>query len=272
MIAHQRLTRPAKEILKKGFPSLWIRWHQAHCVVEPELAFLKHVVSRDGIAVDIGANFGLYTRELARIARVVHAFEPSKSMADVLRRTSPANVVVHETALSDRIGEAALRIPQSVDGPVHSLASLEPNAAGLAEPFVSIDVPIARLDSVLRDNVNFVKIDVEGHELKVLEGAHGLVEQSKPIFLVEAEERHRDGAVSSIFQFFSSRAYRGFFVLDNDVHGVEDFAAALMQNRGSLQPDGGRKPGCPYINNFFFFPPSLDGWQMLAAAARSRSN
>jgi hypothetical protein len=98
------------------------------------------------------------------------------------------------------------------------------------------------------------------------------LERSKPIFLVEAEEGHRCGAVSSIFRFFRDRGYDGFYLLDNNVQSAEDFAAASLQNRGSLKPDGGRKPGCPYINNFFFFPPSLDGRQMLAAAARSRSN
>lgn len=268
MIARQRLTRPAKEILRKGFPSLWVRWHLAHCAVEPELALLRHIVPRDGVAVDIGANCGLYTRELAQIANVVHAFEPSKSMADVLRRTSPANVVVHETALSDHVGEASLRIPQGADGPVHSLASLEPNSASLAEAFVSIDVPLARLDSVVRDNVKFVKIDVEGHELKVLEGAKGLLDRSKPIFLVEAEEHHREGAVATIFEFFLSRAYRGFFLLDNAVYAAENFAVRALQDRRSLRPDGGREPGRPYVNNFFFFPVALDGQRLLSAATQ----
>jgi FkbM family methyltransferase len=259
-------------MLKKGFPSLWVRWHLAHCAAELELGLLQYLVPRDGVAVDIGANFGVYTRELARIAREVHAFEPSKSMANALRRTAPSNVVVHEKALSDRAGEAALRTPQNADGPIYSLASLEPNPAVTAEPFVSVDVPLARLDSVLRENVSFVKIDVEGHELKVLEGAHGLLQRSKPIFLVEAEERHRRHAVASVFEFFSSRGYSGFFMLDNDVCAAEDFTAALLQDRASLRADGSRGASRPYINNFFFFPPSMDGRRLLTVAAQSRSH
>jgi hypothetical protein len=101
----------------------------------------------------------------------------------------------------------------------------------------------------------------------VLEGANGLLERSEPIFLVEAEERHRNGAVSSIFDFFFNRAFRGFFLLDNAVRSAEQFAIASLQDHRALQADGGRKPGRPYVNNFFFFPPSLDGQRILTAAA-----
>ncbi|HEX5210693.1 MAG TPA: FkbM family methyltransferase [Pseudolabrys sp.] len=272
MIAAQRLARPAKDMLRKRFPSLWVRWHLAHSAIEPELGLLRYIVPRDGIAVDIGANFGVYSRELARLTDTVHAFEPSKSMADMLRRTAPRNVVVHETALSDHAGEAALRTPEGADGPVYSLASIEPNPGGMTEPFVSVDVPLARLDSVLREHVGFVKIDVEGHELKVLEGARGLLERSKPIFLVEAEERHRRGAVASVCEFFRRYGYRGFFMLDSGAHSTEEFEAALLQDHGSLQSDGSRKPGRAYVNNFFFFPPTVDGRRRLANAAQSRPN
>jgi FkbM family methyltransferase len=267
--AWNQLARAVKETLKQRFPSLWLHWHLARCAVEPELALLKHIVPRDGVAVDIGANFGLYTRELARITDVVHAFEPSKPMAGILRRTSAANVIIHEVALSDRDGEACLRIPKGADGLVHSLASIEQNAAHIKEPCVSIDVPLTRLDSVVRDNVKFVKIDVEGHELKVLEGAIAVLEQSHPIFLVEAEERHRAGAVTSIFRFFREHGYQGLFLKGDSVLGAEAFDAALLQSKDSLRADGSRTPGRHYVNNFFFFPPPFDGRPLLLAGLQS---
>ena len=97
-------------------------------------------------------------------------------------------------------------------------------------------------------------------------GIHGIILVVYRLF--EAEEHHREGAVSSIFEFFLDRAYRGFFLLDNAVCTVEDFAIPALQDRRSLRPDGGREPGRPYVNNFFFFPSHLDGLRVLTEAKK----
>lgn len=254
-----------KGLVKEAFPSLWLRWHfmRRPKSAEIELSFLKNVVPEGATTIDVGANCGLYTRELARLSQSVHAFEPSQAMARLLRQTSAPNVAVHEIALSDRNGEAALLVPQGDGGPVHGLASIEPQAGLMARPHVATNVPTARLDAVMQQDVAFVKIDVEGHELSVLNGAVGLVKRSHPVFLVEAEDRHREDATASVFSFFRDRGYSGLFVDDGDAVPVEEFDAGIFQNPDSLLPNGGRKSGRPYINNFFFFPPGRDGMLML---------
>ena len=142
-------------------------------------------------------------------------------MARLLRRTSARNVSIHEMALSDHDGDAELFIPQADDGLVHGLASLEARADPATTRLVSAHVPIARLDAVIDQDVAFVKIDVEGHELNVLNGAIELLERCQPVFLVEAEDRHRAEATRSVFEFFRSRSYRGVFLKDKDVVAVE---------------------------------------------------
>ncbi len=271
MPAFGKFAHPLRDAFRQRAPSLWVRWHLARCAdsIEPEVALLKHIVPRGGVAVDIGANLGLYTRELARLADAVHAVEPSHEMARLLRRTSPANVVVHEMALSDRHGAARLRIPQREDGLIHSLASIEPDDEHAMGPCQSIDVASARLDSLVAGHVTFMKIDVEGHELKVLQGASGVLDRSHPIVLVEAEERHRPGAVQSIDDFFRSRGYTGHFLQGHQVAGLDEFDAALHQDTGALNADGSRKRGRHYVNNFFFFPSPLDGRERLRAGLRT---
>jgi len=185
-------------------------------------------------------------------------------MARLLRRTSARNVSVHEIALSDHDGDAELFIPQGDDGLVYGLASLEARADPSGRT-VSAHVPIARLDAVIDQDVAFVKIDVEGHELNVLNGAVELLERCQPVFLVEAEDRHRAEATRLVFEFFRSKSYRGFFLKDNDVIGVEQFDSRRLQDAGALRPDGGRKDGQFYVNNFFFFPRHLDGESILSS-------
>jgi hypothetical protein len=107
--------------------------------------------------------------------------------------------------------------------------------------------------------VSFVKVDVEGHELNVLNGAVDLIERCQPVFLVEAEDRHRPDATRQVFDFFRGRDYRGFFLWDDDVVSIDHFNTEELQDADALTPDGGRKPGQAYVNNFFFFPRHLDG-------------
>jgi FkbM family methyltransferase len=255
-----------KELLKDAFPSIWLRWHFMHRPksAERELSYLRKVVPEDAVTVDVGANCGLYTRQLARLSRQVHAFEPSRQMARLLRRTSASNVSVHEIALSDHDGDAELFIPQGDNGLVHGLASLEPRTESSTE-LVSTQVPTARLDAVVHQDVAFVKIDVEGHELNVLNGAVELLERSQPVFLVEAEDRHRAQATRLIFEFFRHKSYRGFFLKDDDVMPIDQFRAEDLQDADALRPDGGRKSGQFYVNNFFFFPEHLDGESILSS-------
>ncbi len=254
-----------KRALKEQFPSLWLRWHFMHRPksAEQELRFLDRIVPEGAVTVDVGANLGLYTRELSRLSKKVYAFEPSHKMADLLRRTSASNVSIHEIALSDQTGNAELFIPQTDQQMVYGLASLEPAIGASSKSVVSISVPTARLDAVVHQNVAFVKIDVEGHELNVLNGAVGLLEQSQPVFLVEAEDRHRAEATRSIFEFFEKRAYKGFFLKEGSAVSVDQFRSEELQDASALLPNGGRKPGRFYVNNFFFFPQHLDGASIL---------
>ncbi|SHG53528.1 methyltransferase, FkbM family [Bradyrhizobium erythrophlei] len=261
MSARQR----TKEMLKETFPSIWVHWHLMHHPksADPELLYLDRIVPEGAVTVDVGANCGLYTRKLARLSRKVHAFEPSRKMADLLRRTSASNVSVHEIALSDQTGSAELFIPQNEREPVYGLASLEPRLGSSNKEVVSINVPTARLDAIVHQDVAFVKIDVEGHELNVLNGAVELLEHSQPVFLVEAEDRHRVQATRSIFEFFERRSYRGFFLKQGNAIPIDQFRPADLQDASALLPDGGRKSGQSYVNNFFFFPQHLDGESIL---------
>jgi FkbM family methyltransferase len=259
------MKQQVKQFTRRRFPSLWLRWLRLRHPdsAEQELGALDRVVGLGGVSVDVGANWGLYTRELARLSRQVHAFEPAHDMAVLLRRTVPHNVAVHEIALSDRSGEADLVIPRAGAHLAHGLASIEPEAISPAGDHVLERVPVCRLDSIVRDGVNFVKVDVEGHELHVLHGASGLINHSSPVFLVEAEERHRAGATRSVFEFFDRRGYDGFFIKDGDVLGIDRFDPDALQNSAALLPDGGRRRGLHYINNFFFFPRAQDGASIL---------
>ena len=153
------------------------------------LKYLRRVVRPGAVVVDVGAHFGVYTEALCTLVGAngkVHAFEPQAPVFEALRRlqSSHDNLTVHRVALSSRAGTCELRVPFLAGGvPEPALATLEAVAAQhRADP-----VAVRTLDSYrdLLPGLAFVKIDVEGHELEVLDGAREVLAECRPVVQVE---------------------------------------------------------------------------------------
>ena len=76
---------------------------------EPELRWLDRWCDRERLAVDVGANVGIWSWHLRRHARGVVAYEPNPDLAAYLQRVVPDNVTVRHAAASDTPGRATLR-------------------------------------------------------------------------------------------------------------------------------------------------------------------
>jgi len=136
-------------------------------------------------ALDVGANVGYVTRRLCRAVQPsghVDAFEPTPLCLPVLRRNTAAftNVTVHPIAVARTGGEVAFYS----DAETHPNNSLYPTREGQAV----IRVPASTLDAWYEANgsprIDFVKIDVEGAEIDVLEGARDMIAGNPQITLV----------------------------------------------------------------------------------------
>jgi FkbM family methyltransferase len=161
---------------------------------EIEIDWVSELGDTSGIALDIGANYGLYTHELSRHYRSIHAFEPNPSMAANIENANLRNVQVHVNAISSQTGRATLYIPRSERAQMPGWASLNkahlPNAAGFDE----IEVACEPLDSFEMTGVSFIKIDVEGHELAALQGAQQTLAANEATLLVEVMQENRADA------------------------------------------------------------------------------
>jgi len=139
---------------------------------------LKNVPTGSGVCIDVGAYVGVYSLNFARRLGpdgVVHAFEPEPSNFAQLSENCGLNsfgakVRPHQIALSNRNDQASFFRNHPESGrPYGSLVHLD-GPTGTAETVATV-----RLDSFLSDEridrVDLLKIDVEAHELEVLEGA-----------------------------------------------------------------------------------------------------
>jgi len=151
------------------------------------LETMKHVPNK-GVAIDVGAHVGIWTRRLAEIFTKVHAFEPVPDHVDCWKVNTQtyANVFLEQVALSN-IAKATKMKQTKHNSGVSSLV-YKPN---LLKTSVEINVSTQTLDSFNLTNVDFIKIDVERHELEVLEGAENTINTYSPVIFIEIDDSER---------------------------------------------------------------------------------
>jgi FkbM family methyltransferase len=140
----------------------------------------------DASAIDVGAHRGDVLAEIVRIApRGRHiGFEPLPSLATQLARRLPT-VDVRTVALSDRAGTADFT--HVLDRPGWSGLEARPTPDGAAARTETITVTLERLDDALPAGYapTLIKIDVEGAELQVLNGARATLAAHRPLVVFE---------------------------------------------------------------------------------------
>ena len=226
---------------------VWRAWRYRMRLDRAEIRYILDHVTSGQCAVDVGAHKGAYTywlqNAVGRQGRVF-VFEPQPLLAARLRGllASATNVIFEEAAVSDRSGEATLVLPPGSSTCGATLEERE-NARN------SQSVRTIALDDYLRAwpslRVSFIKCDVEGHELKVFQGAENVLRTHRPSLLFECEKRHhRNDTMGDVFSYLESLAYDGWFFLRGEQTPLSRFDPGMQ-----AAPD--REP---YVNNFLFTP------------------
>lgn len=188
---------------------------------ERELRILRSVCTKGTVAVDVGANYGAYSFWLGRIYERVVAFEPVEECARFLENAFP-KVDTIRAALGDRNGNALLEIDERDGKIVTTEARIRDDSRTSTGAPRLREVSMRTLDSYKFEDVGFIKIDVEGHELAVLRGAEGTLEAFRPSLIIECEERHREGALDSVREFLGRFGYSCYVIVGKKLVRVED--------------------------------------------------
>ncbi len=175
-------------------------------VIEPEVEGLKEVVGAGDVCFDVGAAYGMYSFALARLvgsAGEVHSFEPQRKPHRILATgallTGVRNLRIARAALGGRSGRGRITVPTRFGLPIHGHAHVGEGVAsapptGLFRGSRSVVTDTFSVDQIRRfrgiPRVDFMKIDVEGYEPTVLDGAEKTLEECRPTLLLEIEQRH----------------------------------------------------------------------------------
>ncbi len=144
-----------------------------HFKIEKALGFVDHRRT----ALDIGAHVGFWSMWLASEFESVYAFEPSQAHAECFSRNVVAdNFMLYPFAVGSR--------------PSTSGMTLDPENSGKACLSEGSQVQIVTIDSFDFQDVDLIKIDVEGYESEVLEGARETIKRCGPVVVFEDNGQH----------------------------------------------------------------------------------
>ena len=144
--------------------------------VVAQATLIKQVLARmtrRGTALDVGAHIGTWTVPLAARFQQVIAFEPVAANRECLEINTAglSNVIVLPVAVSDCAGTGSMSRPNDNSGTYY----LSHGA----------DVLVASLDVIVHNPVDFIKIDVEGLEGRVLAGGERILRRHRPAVFFE---------------------------------------------------------------------------------------
>jgi|GEM_PF-494683 FkbM family methyltransferase len=150
--------------------------------------FLPHIST----FIDIGSNTGLYGLVAANEGKniSVHCFEPQPDCCKTLEKTISLNnwekkVYVHQLGLSNKPNILDLQLTGTGSSFFHEFNN-NPSLPTIKVPVDSLDNQIEKLNI---KKVDFIKIDVEGLEQKVLEGSINILEKDKPVLFIEVAKQ-----------------------------------------------------------------------------------
>ncbi len=200
---------------------------------EPDhVAFLRKWLQPGDVVVDVGANIGLLTVEAARQVAPggrVYAFEPNpyvfSSLVNMVRLNGEQEVVISlPVALSDK--QTLTEFFVSRDPSPTMAKSGFSGQSGDVKVWVLADQLDAQLGKLER--CTLIKIDVEGAEVTVLNGAHKFFDLHSPIVSIEVHGlyfKNPREVAEPVFAFFADRGYQAWNLAKRAQESLEAFLA-----------------------------------------------
>lgn len=152
------------------------------------LKCLQELCPHSRVTLDIGANVCMNSIEYAEFSDWVYAWEPFPQTAEMAQMTIDANEIENITLYNCGLGseqkQYETKAVEKNSGQNHVLP-FKKNAKATG-PTIYVET----LDSYGLNNVDIIKIDVEGFEMEVLQGGEQTIVKNKPIVQVEIDEKH----------------------------------------------------------------------------------
>lgn len=225
--------------------------------LSPELIAALDLLKPGDTVIDVGAAKGGYAYAFGKAVGadgLVIACEPNPASFHELEQcTWNTSVDARQTGIGSAPGELTLHVPRSAGAGVD--AGLGTFTGAFDDSDLVVEVPVTTVDliSAELDQLDLIKIDVEGWELEVLRGARETVERFKPTLVVECERRHLNKIGESEHAFFGWASTHGYSIETIGHPDLTAFAAFDAQDAFNAGDATGYFSDT-YPNNFLLTP------------------
>lgn len=244
----QRYFKSLKNLTKENFSAR---------NVEPELVWIKEFLKNDAVILDIGANVGtfLYQFENKLEHKNIYAFEPNKKLNTRLKRLFPEMNIFSE-ALSDENTTAEFKVPVIKGKTVASRGTLNTSYREKdEEKSYTETVKVVKLDDWMAtkniSRIDFIKIDVEGNEIKTLNGGKNTIRKYRPMLMVEMEQRHHQQPIWNGISEVENWGFEAHYL------NRKTFTLEKLNEEILIKNISDEKNKTEYINNIIFIPKNL---------------
>ena len=187
--------------------------------------FLRKHVLKNGYVLDIGAHMGLYTLLLNDYFVGGFCFEPAKDTFNALRNNLFINNLIEKyipvnSAVSDNTASSTLKVEGIFSGVNHVIETPE-NIGGKTDVVSTVSIDNFLLKNNVTEKIHFLKIDTEGHELKVLKGCLQTLQNNRAVIVL-----FENSSLIELTQLFSSINFK-VFAIDRNGNILSDKKYAL---------------------------------------------
>ena len=162
---------------------------------EQEINLVKKFIKSGTDSIDVGVYRVVYSYEMSKYSEKVHAFEPNPIIFKYINKNLKKfikNIHLYNFALSNQNKTMNLKIPirnsnsnKEIFEEYYEMGKATIHNENNFENYENFEIQTKTIDELSFDNkISFIKIDVEGHELEVIEGAKNTIKKDKPILLV----------------------------------------------------------------------------------------
>lgn len=170
---------------------------------EPVRKASINLCTKKGLALDIGANVGLWSKDLCQHFNQVIAFEPVADFrACLLKNITAGNFDVRACALGEQ--DTQINMIVTAENTGHSHVDTSSIGAG--------SIPMYKLDSLSLPKIDYIKLDCEGYENTIIRGAKATILRDRPILVVE-HKKHKDVGHADVDQALNTLVSWGARVL-----------------------------------------------------------
>jgi FkbM family methyltransferase len=194
---------------------------------EPHITtLLKRNLTLESVFVDAGSNYGWHSLESSLSCKTVYSFEPQKYIHDIQKMSIDDNNISNIKLFNCGLGE----VNETKEMTPIQYDSTSVNMGDLSVGVGGEKIEVRTLDSFNLDRLDFIKIDVQGYEKFVLNGAENTIKTCKPTIIIEMEDHQLRRFGYGVTELFNVIRNYGYHIYYLDYHYPSDHVCVHKDN------------------------------------------